>query len=266
MNRSVIAALVPLVLMGCSVSSSGGQSADASSTDMVAIDGGLVWVGTDNDTYSDAPIKQVVIPTFRIDAFEVTNSQFADCVSAGKCPEPGIKGFDQIPDYYESDTYADAPVAYVTWYQAGAYCAWQGKRLPTELEWEAAARGADGNIYPWGDAEPTCDYAHYGECNQVREAGTGPMAVGSLEMGATEGGVYDLAGNMAEWTADWYDDDLYNKFVDGEMPIRPEAGRSKVIRGGSWYCEADRMLSFKREAFPPVYRAGNVGFRCAESI
>lgn len=261
--RALGACLAPAVglMTGCAVGTGGDVSTD---TEMAEITGGTAKIGLGDETKLDAPSKVVDIPTFFIDKYEVTNAQYRACVKNGKCSEPALGGFGQIPDYFTNPKYDEMPVAFVTYYQAGAYCKAQGKRLPLELEWEKAARGTDGRLYPWGDSAPTCDRAQYGECNETREQGAGPMPVGSLTGGVSPYDVYDMSGNVAEWVADWYDPDIYASFEEGQLPVRAEAGRLKSIRGGSWWCEEDRLLAGRREAMAPTYRAGNIGFRCAK--
>ena len=265
MFKKLMVACIPVLALGCSVSNGTSGGLDDTDTEMAKVDGGVTAVGMDEETVHDAPLRYVDIPTFYIDKYEVTNAQYRACVEAQGCSEPKIKGFDLIPDYYDNGDYDKHPVSFVTWTQAADYCAYKGKRLPLELEWEKAARGGDGRMYPWGDATPNCDQAHFGDCNALRAGGAGPLEVGSLEAGVSPYGVYDMAGNMSEWVADYYDSETYYTFEDGALPSRPKAGRTKSVRGGSWWCEDNRLPSFRREATVPWYRAGNIGFRCASS-
>lgn len=220
-----------------------------------------VKIGTEGSL--DAPARTVAVNAFKIDKFEVTNAQYRTCVKSGKCTELSQEGFDTIPDYYTNTAYDEYPVAFATFEQAQAYCTAQDKRLPTEAEWEAAARGSDGRTYPWGEAAPDCTMAHYGDCANVNGI-SGPNPVGTAEAGASASGAMDMAGNMAEWVADWYDSRAYYNYEDGQVPTSPEGGRFKSVRGGSWWCATDRLVAGRREPMAPFFAAGNIGFRCAK--
>jgi len=144
------------------------------------------------DDFSDeAPPHLVNLPSFWIYSTEVTNQQYRLCVDAGACSPPAL------PEFFSDEQFSDHPVVYVDWFSANNYCQWAGGRLPTEAEWEKAARGIDGRLFPWG-SEPECGSANLKGCTQGLT-----MPVGSFAAGASLEEVYDLAGKAAEWVADW---------------------------------------------------------------
>src|SRR6266498_1531700 len=155
--------------------------------------------------------------------------------------------------------FTDHPVINVDWYDAAAYCAWAGRRLPTEAEWERAARGTTGRRFPWGDAEPTRTLANY--LNQWRNGG-GLEPVGSHPQGTSPEGVQDLQGNVWEWVTDWYDAHYYEKGPN-RNPKGPPEGTRKVIRGSGWESEAPLLRSAHRLNSDPRNRNHSLGFRCA---
>ena len=208
-------------------------------------DDGLKWYP--HLLKDDRPVHTVRVDAFKLDVREVTSREYAEFVAAGKAPAPFYWRGDRPEPGRE-----DEPVANVTWEEAGAYCRWKGKRLPTEAEWERACRGEDdGRKYPWGE-EPPRDRAHL---NSV----SGPVTVCSHEKNA---GLCDMAGNVWEWTADFYAREYYAKSPE-ENPTGPESGRYRVLRGGSW-ADTDKFLtcSYRSYARPPE-RSPNIGFRCA---
>ena len=191
----------------------------------------------------ESPYHKVTLAAFDIDQTEVTQHAYQACLAAGVCSAP-IIGFD--PDVRPS-----VPVAHLNWDQARAYCVWAGKRLPTEAEWEKAARGTDGRIYPWGDGAPDCEHANFLHC------GNDLQPVGSHPKGASPYGALDMAGNAGEFVSDWFGSDYYlNSPMDN--PMGPVSGVSKVARGGYYNSLMEDLRVSARNA-----RNEAVGMRCA---
>ena len=210
------------------------------------------------------PLHEVELSAFYIDQFEVSNSQYARCVSQGKCTEPKSLGYVDRPDYYLDPNYADYPVVAVDWKQADAYCRWVGGRLPTEAEWEKAARGKDLRPYPWGFEPAECSRANFnsgteGRCSQ------GTTQVGSYPAGASPYGVMDLAGNVWEWTNDWYDWTYY-QVSSKKDPMGPVTGYQKIVKGGAWDYSATVMtISYNSDHMPQEFKS-SFGFRCTRAL
>ena len=221
-------------------------------SEMVYVPAGEFIMGSDEGDSDERPVHTVYLDAFYIDKYEVTNSQYRKCVEAGACDVPLVPS---DTTYYDNADYAGHPVAYVSWNDALAYCQWAGKRLPTEAEWEKAARGTDGRTYPWGEGID-CDLAQYNEC------GGRTVPVGSKPKGASPYGALDMAGNVWEWVADWYDSGYYSQ-SPGRNPPGPDSSESRVLRGGSWYYGADVARCADRFWRVPVYRGSIMGFRCA---
>ncbi len=204
----------------------------------------------DQDNFKDEqPIHQVYLDAFWMDETEVTNEQYKLCVKAGACQKPST-----ISPYYSDDRHGDYPVVFVTRDKANSYCQWAERRLPTEAEWEKAARGTDSRTYPWGEAVGI-EYANYN---------TSPgdvTRVGSYELGKSPYGLYDMAGNVSEWVSDLYDPDYYKTL--GEIIINPQGpsfGDGYIIRGGEF------LYNNIRSANRDVGGRGSTatGFRCAK--
>jgi len=231
--------------------------------------------GVTDEGFSDEhPERDVYLSDYYIDLTEVTNAQYRSCVLSGGCSEPVITDSRTRDCYYTAPEFDDYPVINVTWFQAQTYCRWAGKRLPTEAEWEKAARGdADERNYPWGDASPNCELANYGEVVEFDDGSTrtgcvgDSDAVGSYALGTSPYGVQDMAGNVAEWVADWYNTDYYNPdlFPDNSSnPQGPANGSVKVIRGGSFADHAYFIRVTCRSHQNPQLGLPQIGFRCAK--
>jgi len=204
---------------------------------------------------ADSPQRSVYVDAFYLDRFEVTTARFAEFLAAtGAVSEPN--GWDDA----KAAAARELPVVGVDWREADAYCRWAGKRLPTESEWERAARGTDARAYPWGNEPPSPDRARFATSASGPYQG-GLAAVGSHAAGQSSEGVQDLAGNASEWVADWYSE----SFATGDVrnPKGPESGPGKGIRGGGWQEPAERLRSTKRFHASPDTRADDIGFRCA---
>jgi formylglycine-generating enzyme required for sulfatase activity len=220
--------------------------------------------------YPENPVHTVTLDGFWIDKYEVTTGQYAQCVAAGACEPPWSPGSEVVTRYYGEPEYSNYPVIWVNWYLAGTYCSWAGRRLPTEAEWEKAARGADARKYPWGNDPVTGERANYCDVDCPRsyadwsqnDGYPGPAPVGSYPAGASPYGAMDMAGNVWEWTSTLLKDYPYEA-TDGRED--PTVDGHRVWRGGPYSNSWWWMRSSLRYHAVQWYRWFNLGFRCASS-
>ena len=214
---------------------------------------------SDGMAYADEkPLHTVNLDSFWIDRTEVTNGRYALCVKAKAC-KPPAKYTSNVHDlYYNNAEFADYPVIYVSWNSAQAYCQWAGRRLPTEAEWEKAARGTDGRLYPWGNTPPDGTLLDFN--NLIQDI----TRVGSYPDGASPYGALDMAGNVWEWVSDWYGLNYYSQGPESN-PSGPASGTQHVLRGGSWHYDAAGVRSAYRFQKEPTFYSYEIGFRCASS-
>ncbi|MCX6053963.1 MAG: SUMF1/EgtB/PvdO family nonheme iron enzyme [Chloroflexi bacterium] len=206
-------------------------------------------MGSNDGNDDEKPVRAVWLDSFWIDQTEVTNAMYGKCVTEGTC---------KPSEFADNNMFngSDQPVVGVDWNDATAYCKWAGRRLPTEAEWEKAARGTDGRTYPWGEGL-ACDKANYEPCKNIT------TEVGTYAIGASPYGVLDMAGNVWEWTADWYDPSYYNNSTK-RNPAGPGSGEYRVLRGGSWDPDGGVRAAY-RGAGNPDFGTRDFGFRCAVS-
>ncbi len=257
-----------------------GMMLDAHGIEMVLIPEGEFLMGTDDGMPDEGPMRSVYLDAFYIDLTETTNRQYRDCVEAGVCDPPDFidccaspgMGYDSLyPDYFINPAYDDYPVTWLSWDHAFIYCAWRGARLPTEAEWEKAARGTDGRIYPWGNEHPTPEHANYtwweGEFPQRPLFNT--AQVGSYPLGASPYGVLDMAGSLYEWVQERYDPTYYANAPYANPQGPPEGeGSWQIARGGSFWNKADRIrIPNRNHAYlPPDVGHFDAGVRCALDV
>ena len=217
--------------------------------EMVYVPEGTFTMGSTDGDDDEKPVRTVDLDAYWIDKYEVSNAQYKKCVETGSCTAP------HSTSRYNNSNYANHPVVNVDWYQASAYCEWAGGRLPTEAEWEKAARGPDGNKYPWENESPSCSLANYGGCKGDT------TVVGSYPNGKSYYGALDMAGNVWEWVNDWYADSYDEHQLNN--PPGPSSGTYRVLRGGSWYSDYWFIRSVNRYWDFPNYWYDSFGFRCA---
>jgi hypothetical protein len=204
------------------------------------------------------PVHPASLNAFWIHETEVTNRQYANCVAAGIC-QPPVRSME-FPDWYDQPEHQDDPLVGVTWDQADQYCQWIGARLPTEAEWELAARGLQAFLYPWGNDDPECRFANYSGCLYPNPAE--PVWAGYLVEGKSPFDALDLTGNVNEWVQDWYSADYYQTAPAGN-PQGPETGEQRVVRGGGYLTPIDQLQAYLRSALTPDASQSDLGFRCA---
>jgi formylglycine-generating enzyme required for sulfatase activity len=219
--------------------------------------------------YADeTPAHVVILDGFWIDRTEVTNKQFERCVRAGSCTQPTQKGSYTRTSYFGDSAYDDYPVMWVRWDQATDYCQWVGARLPTEAEWEYAARGPESRMFPWGNSfdgtrldycDASCELGIADPSTDDGYPDTAP--VGSYPAGMSWCGALDMAGNVREWVSDWYGPYQAGQQVN---PGGPTSGQLLVSRGGSWFDPPSNVRSVKRGQNTPDFSAYKLGIRCVQ--
>jgi formylglycine-generating enzyme required for sulfatase activity len=225
------------------------------STEMTTIPAGPFTMGYDQGLDDEKPPHQVDLPEYQIDLFETTNAQFAAFVDAtGYQTEAEQAGSSRIWRDEWTDGEDNHPVVRVSWQDAIAYCEWAGKRLPTEAEWEKAARGPEGFSYPWGNEYEA------GKANDRNSGIRGTVAVGSYGDGASPYGVFDMAGNVREWTADAG----YFPYPGNNIPSGYYGDTLRVLRGGGWFDNPPDLRTTRRNPTAPSAANWDIGFRCVK--
>jgi formylglycine-generating enzyme required for sulfatase activity len=224
---------------------------------MVLIPAGEFIMGTDVRLSDEGPQHKVYLPDYYIDIYEVTNLQYKKFNDATHGRSPRNWRNRTFPEGK-----ADHPVVYVSWEDANAYCQWAGKRLPTDQEWEKAARGTDGRMFPWGDEFDTAKANTPLRWQEIGRFGD-TTPVGSFEQGKSPFGVYDMSGNVWEWTSSWYE-----AYPGNKTKSESYGERYKTLKGGSWFdcsfykCGISAPV-FNRAFFAKKVKNDSFGFRCA---
>jgi formylglycine-generating enzyme required for sulfatase activity len=250
---------------------------------MVLIPAGTFQMGSTTGDVDEVPVHTVELDAYYIDQYEVTNAEYQVFVAATGHPPPRGIGYTAVYELLKNDyepwndpgfNHPDQPVTTVTWFDATAYCKWVGKRLPTEAEWEKAARGGlEGARYPWGDTEPGNTSANFAD-SQTEFEWRSPDVNDGFLFTAPVGtfppngyGLFDMAGNVWEWCADWYSPTYYSDVQGAENPPRnptgPDTGERRVLRGGTWYRAVHTIRNAERVSDFPSNSLNVVGFRCA---
>jgi len=242
--------------------------------EMVTIPAGWFLMGSDKKVdrlayFTELPQRKVFLDAFDIDKYEVTTVQFLKFVLATNRP-PLIDWRYDGGNFQES--MAGHPVMHVSWFDADAYCRWAGKRLPTEAEWEKAARGDDGRIYPWGNQPAGLTRSNFGRSGLSGPVRDRPerlmlyppiISVDKYDNALSPYGLYQMVGNVAEWVADWYDKDYY-KSAPEKNPKGPVKGTQRAFRGGGWIDSTPTVRAAQRNGSDPDTRMNWLGFRCAK--
>jgi formylglycine-generating enzyme len=202
------------------------------------------------------PQHEVILPSFFIMKREVTNAEYRSCMDAGVCTAP-LQEEEGPTSFFMDPNFNHWPVVGVDWFQAQMFCEWTDARLPSEAEWEKAARGRAGDTFPWGDEPPNCDLANSVDCQEE----TNTVRVLSYPQGESPYKLTETAGNVSEWTADWYMPDYYTEQVTF-APYGPGDGELKVTRGGAWTDGPENLRAAARMPMDPLEQNENLGFRC----
>jgi serine/threonine-protein kinase len=227
---------------------------------MHLVPAGEFTMGSDTDSDPRNQAHTVYLDAFYMDVYEVTNAHYAACVAAGACQPPHETKADFRDSYYGNPEFDHYPVIYIDWAMAKTYCEWREARLPTEAEWEKAARGTDGRTYPWGEGI-SCEQANYDGDPEIASYCVGEISqVGSYEAGQSPYGLYDMAGNVFEWTSSKPNEYPYNA-ADGREDL---TRGDRVIRGGSWNEDENDLQVFYRSWIGPEYSESEIGIRCAK--
>jgi formylglycine-generating enzyme required for sulfatase activity len=231
-------------------------SGDPKENPMILVPAGEFMMGSEEGGFDEKPPRRVYVDAFEINQYEVTQHEYIEFVRATGHRSPFSRYLKNIESFNDQNQ----PVIYVTWEDADAYCRWRGGRLPTEAEWEKAAKGSSESAWPWG-SEPKPVFANFlGAEDQIYYT----AVVGSFEQDKSPFQIYDMAGNVREWVQDWYDEHYY-KHAPGRNPKGPDQGEMKTLRGGSWNDSAVSGRTSARMKMFPDYRDTTVGFRCARS-
>tara|TARA_B100000315_G_C14552525_1_gene576584 strand:- start:634 stop:1533 length:900 start_codon:yes stop_codon:yes gene_type:complete len=223
---------------------------------MVLIPEGFFQMGSDTGDPDEAPQHPVFVSSFYLDQYEVSNEEYTRFLKATGHSKPFVPVFDDDPAKLLNPEQIAVGMA---WDSAMAYCLWAGKRLPTEAEWEKAARGETPRTWPWGNEFGVQNANVKGEQDGYRYT----ALPGQFESGRSPYGIYDMAGNGAEWVADWYDAEVYRS-APFQNPKGPEVGKHRVVRGGSWAESAVNVRTTKRFAVRQGRADSIIGFRCAK--
>jgi sulfatase modifying factor 1 len=224
---------------------------------MILIPGATFVMGSDDGRADEQPAHSVSLSDYFIDEFEVSNSQYQACVADGGCTQVRSSAFTRV-DYRDNPEFANHPVVGASWNLAVAYCSWAGKRLPTEAEWEYAASGPDKNIWPWGNTfDPDLSAASAADT----------QAVDSFPDGRSAFGIYNMAGNVAEWVQDNYSTSFYAESDGALDPVMENGGNTKVFRGGSFAnTDSDFYRASRRYSQSAGFSEVDIGFRCAQTV
>ncbi|MEW5829232.1 MAG: SUMF1/EgtB/PvdO family nonheme iron enzyme, partial [Chloroflexota bacterium] len=239
---------------------------DFRAIEMVLVPAGEFMMGFDGSGSPDdeRPVHPVFLDAYYVDKYEISNAQYAECVSWRICAPPvSYESYNLDERYYGNSKYEAYPVTFVTWEMANNYCTqWRKGRLPTEAEWEKAARGPDSRIFPWGEGIK-CDLANYRDQNCGRLAR--PYPVSAFAAGQSVYGAFNMAGNVWEWTLDWYSFSYYSE-SPVENPQGPLTGIMHVKRGGGFLHIFPFARSSNREQGEPTGYGVDIGFRCVRPV